>query len=68
MARKKKEEVTERTPMDTIECICSNVHLGDGVILRATRNQHGNWSNGDVAQVSHADAVFLEKRGQVKIL
>lgn len=68
MAKKKAEETTEVTPMDTVECICSNVHLGNGEIIRATKNKHGNWSNGDVAQVSHADAVFLERRGQVKIL
>lgn len=66
MSKPKKE--TKEVVMDTIECICSNVHLGGGVVLRATKNGHGNWADGDVAQVPHADAVFLEKRGQVKIL
>jgi len=52
----------------TIKCICSNVHLGGGKKLTATQNQHGNWVDGDVAQVSHANAVLMENNGQVKIL
>ena len=52
----------------TIKCTCNNVHIGGGVKLTATRNQHGNWVDGDTAQVSHADAVFMESNGQVEIL
>lgn len=71
MSDKKKPGPKPKTPepgLVTIECICSNVHIGGGVKLTATRNQHGNWVDGDVAQVSHADAVLMERNGQVKIL
>ena len=73
MAKKKtetiKEEATTKVAMETVECICKNVHLGNGKILRAYRDSpEDNWSDGDVAQVSHADAVFMKSQKQVKIL
>lgn len=66
MARPKKTETL--VEMLTIQCICRNVHIGNGVKLTATKNQHGNWVDGDTAQVSSADAKFMESNGQVKIL
>lgn len=71
MSKKKNDEVKEEVKqpvMATIQCICSNVHIGGGRKLTATKNQHGNWIDGQTAQVSHADAVFMESNGQVKIL
>lgn len=69
MANKKKPGPKPQDPiMVTIQCICKNVHIGGGVKLTATQNQHGNWVDGDTAQVNHADAVFMESNGQVKIL
>jgi hypothetical protein len=67
MAKKKKEAPKEAV-METVQCTCSNVHLGNGLKLTATQNKHGNWVDGETAQVSHADAVFMESNGQVKIL
>ncbi len=64
MARPKKE-VKE---MDTVQCTCSNVHLGNGNVLRAKQNKHGNWVKGDTAEVSAGIAKMMEERGQVKIL
>lgn len=59
----------EQKNLVTVECICKNVHLGNGKILRAYRDSpEDNWSDGDVAQVSHADAVFMKSQKQVKIL
>lgn len=72
MAGKKKtvkKEEPKEIVMETVQCICSNVHLGNGTVLKAERHpQNGNWIKGDTAQVSHADAVFMESNGQVKIL
>lgn len=71
MTDKKKPGPKPKAPeptMTTIKCICNNVHIGGGVKLRATQNAHGNWVDGDTAQVSHADAVLMEENGQVKIL
>ena len=68
MTDKKKPGPKPKDELVTIKCICNNVHIGGGVKLTATQNQHGNWSDGDVAQVNHADAVLMEENGQVKIL
>ena len=68
MTDKKKPGPKPKVELVTIQCICNNVHIGGGVKLTATQNGHGNWVNGDTAQVSHADAVFMESNGQVKIL
>ena len=71
MAKKKKEEVKEE-PMATVECICSNVHLGPDYnqrVLRASRkSQNDNWSNGDTATVSKALADEMVKKNQVRII
>lgn len=66
--KKDTETVAKETVMETIQCICSNVHIGGGRKLTATKNNHGNWVDGDTAQVPRADAVFMESNGQVKIL
>ena len=42
-----------------VRCVCSNVHLGNGLILRATQNTKGNWKDGDTAEVSVALASLL---------
>lgn len=69
MAKKKTGPKPKEAPvMETIQCICSNVHIGGGRKLTATQNKHGNWVDGDVEQVPHADAVFMQSNGQVKIL
>lgn len=71
MTEKKKPGPKPKEPesvMVTIQCICNNVHIGGGVKLTATQNQHGNWINGDKAQVSRSDAELMEANGQVKIL
>ena len=71
MTDKKKPGPKPKEPeatLVTIQCTCRNVHIGGGVKLTATQDAHGNWKKGDTAQVSHADAAFMESNGQVKIL
>ncbi len=65
---KKKPGPKPQVEMKTIQCTCSNVHLGSGNVLRAEKNQHGNWVKGDTAEVSVGIADMLSERGQVKIL
>lgn len=63
MTTKKKNE------MVSVECICSNVHLGNGEVLTCEKNpKNDNWYKGTKAQVPRADAVIMEANGQVKIL
>lgn len=59
----------EQGEMVTVECICSNVHLGNGVILRARRDTpQSNWEDGDTAEISKGLADLLVKKKQVRIL
>lgn len=54
MAEAKKEDVV------MIQCIDKNVHLGNGVVLRATLNEKGNrYVDGDIAEVSAGIAKIL---------
>lgn len=59
-------EAAEPIPVMTVQCTCKNVHLGNGVILKATQNQHGNWIDGDKAEISSYIAEQLIESGQCK--
>lgn len=59
-------ETAEPVAVTTVQCTCKNVHLGNGVILRATQNTHGNWGDGDKAEISVHVAEQLIKSGQCK--
>lgn len=53
----------------TVQCICSNVHLGNGHVLRAKRDgPNSNWEDGDTAMLPRHMAEILAKKKQVKIL
>lgn len=65
----KKKEVKQEVEMVTVECICKNVHLGNGVTLRAYRDSTAdNWADGDRAEVTKDTADWLKKRKQVRIV
>ena len=66
----KPEETTEakETEMVTVQCVCSNVHLGNGVVLKAEQNSKGNWKNGTTAEVPLTVAKMLVKNEQCEIL
>ena len=58
-----KAQIAEQSPVAApvddgekvlVICVCSNVHLGNGVVLRAKQNSKGNWKDGDTAWVSVA--------------
>lgn len=68
MAKKpvKKEEVKEEPVMVMVTCICSNVHLGNGLVLRAEQTKQGNWIKGDSAEVPKALADKMIENGQCK--
>lgn len=51
-----------------IQCVCKNVHLGNGVVLKAKKNSQGNWKDGDIAEVSPEIAKLLVKSEQVEIV
>lgn len=71
MTDKKKPGPKPKEPeaaLVTIQCTCSNVHLGNGHVLRATKNAVGNWVKGDTAKVTVGIAEMMEENGQVKIL
>lgn len=58
-------------PVETVivQCVCKNVHLGNGTVLKASRKtDRDNWGNGDRAEVSRAVADQLVKAKQVKIV
>lgn len=62
-----KEEVKEEPTMVLVTCICSNVHLGNGQVLRCERDpRNDNWVNGDSAEVPVNVAEMLIKKGQCK--
>lgn len=62
---KKKEEV--KPVMVMVTCICSNVHLGNGVVLRCEKDKrNGNWVKGDSAEVPANVAEMLIEKGQCK--
>ncbi len=66
---KEKKKPGPKPEMVTVECICSNVHLDNNIILRASREStDDNWDDGDTAEVSRQTAEFLVKRKQVKII
>lgn len=65
----KKEEVKEEVKpveMVMVTCICSNVHLGNGTILRAEQTKQGNWIKGDSAEVTKVLADKMIEAGQCK--
>ena len=62
----KKPVKKEEPVMQAVTCICSNVHLGNGQILRAEQNAQGNWVNGDSAEVPVALAEKMIEAGQCK--
>ena len=44
----------------TVRCMCANVHLGNGTILRGVKNKTGNYGkDGETAEVSGALAKVL---------
>ncbi len=69
---KKKPGPKSKPTMVTVECICSNVHLGPDYgqkVLRATREDPAsNWENGDTEMVDEALAKFMVSKKMVKIL
>lgn len=68
MGRPKKEvkEVKE-VEMVMVTCICKNVHLGNGVVLRCEKDKrNGNWVKGDSAEVPAHVAKMLIEKGQCK--
>lgn len=68
MAKKPvKKEVKEAPVMVMVTCICSNVHLGNGVVLRAEKDpRNGNWVKGGSAEVPANVAEMLIEKGQCK--
>jgi len=62
----KKKEAKEAPAMVMVTCICSNVHLGNGQILRAEQTKQGNWIKGDSAEVPVALAEKMIEAGQCK--
>lgn len=66
---KKKPGPKPQPEMVTVECICNNVHLGNGVKIKASRNsKNGNWKDGERAEVSVGLAELLVKNEQCKIV
>ena len=74
MAKAPKKSAPEKSApepveMVTVQCICNNVHLGNGVVLKASRKtDRDNWSNGDRAEVKRSLADQLVEAKQVKIV
>ena len=69
---KKSKAAPKKVPEEetvTVQCICNNVHLGNGVKLRAYRKtDRDNWSGGDKAEVKRSLADQLVEAKQVKIV
>jgi len=71
MAKKPQAKASKKEPEETVtvQCICNNVHLGNGVVLRASRKtDRDNWANGDKAEVPVSLADQLVEAKQVKIV
>jgi len=73
MANSKKSASKKSAPAPeeivTVQCVCNNVHLGNGVKLTASRKtDRDNWSDGETAEVKRSLADRLVKAKQVKIV
>ena len=51
-----------------VRCVCSNVHLGNGIVLHATQNSKGNLKDGETAEVSVSLATLLVENESCEIV